>query len=297
MVDLVRLRLFRELARLGTMTAVAESLALTSSAVSQHLAILEREAGVRLLERVGRRVRLTPDGDRLAEHAETILRAVEKAELDLRGASTRPAGKWVIACFATFAAAHLLPALVRVRAQCPELDIVFHEMEPDDAIVALREGRCHLAVTFAYSLVPKPKDDVLIAQELFREPVLLAFPRSKARMRSSIDLAAFAQDDWIVGSRQPDDRLLAERACAAAGFVPRIVHAVDDYELVLKMIEAGLGVGFVPQLALERSSKVDLGIGTPKDHALVRVVQAFTRPAIAASPSIRLLLAELARQR
>ncbi|RUL79970.1 LysR family transcriptional regulator [Dyella choica] len=296
MIDLVRLRLFRELSRLGTMTAVAESLALTSSAVSQHLAILEREAGVRLLERVGRRVRLTPDGERLAEHADVILRAVEKAELDLRGATTKPVGRLVIACFATYAVAHLLPALFRVRAQCPELDVVFHEMEPDDALVALRDGRCLLAVTFAYSLVPKPNDDSLIVEELFREPVLLAFPHSKARKRSTIDLGAFAQDDWIVGSRQLDDRLLAERACAAAGFVPRIVHAVDDYDLVLKMVEAGLGVGFVPRLALDRSSKVNVGIGTPKDHALVRIVQAVTRPGIAASPAIRLLLAELARR-
>lgn len=294
MIDLTRLRLFRELARRGTMIAVADSLALTSSAVSQHLAILEREAGVALLERVGRRVRLTPDGERLAEHADTILRAVETAELDLRGAPTKPVGKWVIASFATFAAAHLLPAIVRVRAQCPGLEVVLHEMEPEEAKAALRDGRCHLAVTFEYSLVPAPNDDALIAKELFREPMLLAFARARARKHSSIDLAAFAQDDWIAGSSQPDDRLLAERACAAAGFVPRIVHAVDDYDLALRMIEAGLGVGFIPRLALARSGKIGVGFGLPKNQALVRVVHALTRPGIAAAPSIRLLLAELA---
>jgi DNA-binding transcriptional LysR family regulator len=297
MIDLTRLRLFRELAERGTMTAVADSLGMTSSAVSQHLAILEREAGVPLLERVGRRVRLTPDGERLAGHADAILRAVEKAELDLRAANTKPTGKLVIASFATFAAARLLPALLRVRAQCPELDIVFQEMEPADAIVALREGHCHLAVTFAYSLVPRPNDDALISQELLREPVLLAFPRTKGRKRASVALTSFAKDDWMVGSRQPDDRLLAERACAAAGFVPRIVHAVDDYDLLLRMVEAGLGIGFVPQLALDRSSKINVGIGTPSGQTLFRSIQAVTRPGIVASPSIRLVLAELARSR
>lgn len=297
MIDLTRLRLFRELAERGTMTAVAESLGLTSSAVSQHLAILEREAGVPLLERAGRRVRLTPDGERLAEHAADILRAVEKAELDLRSADTRPTGKLVIASFASFAMAHLLPAILRVRARAPELDIVFQEMELPDAMPALQEGRCHVAVTFAYSLVPRPCDDNLVTQELLRDPVLLAYPRSKGRKRSSVALTAFAKHDWIVGSRQPDDRLLAERACAAAGFVPKIVHAVDDYDLVLRMVEAGLGVGFIPQLALQRSGKLNVGIGTPDGLTLVRSIQAVTRPGIAASPSVKLLMAELMRSR
>lgn len=297
MMDLARLRLFRELARRGTMTAVAASLGLTSSAVSQHLAILEREAGVRLLERVGRRVRLTPEGERLAEHAEGILRAVEKAELDLRGATAKPVGKLVIASFATFAEARLLPAMLRVKAQCPDLEIVLHELDPSDAILALEEGRCHLAVTFAYSLVPRVHDSALVWQELLREPLLLAFPRARGRKRASIELAAFANDDWIVGSRQPDDRWLAERACAAAGFVPRIVHAVDDYQLMLNMIAAGLGVGFAPQLALQRSSKVNVGIGTPRDHALSRSIYAVTRPGLASSPSISLLLAQLGGSR
>lgn len=83
MFDLVRLRLLRELSHRGTMAAVAEACGLTSSAVSQQLTTLEREAGVALLERIGRRVQLTPDGQRLVAHVDTILHAVDAAEVDL----------------------------------------------------------------------------------------------------------------------------------------------------------------------------------------------------------------------
>src|SRR5882757_8028537 len=121
MFDLARLRLLRELAHRGTMTAVAAAFGLTSSAVSQQLATMEREARVALLERVGRRVRLTAEGARLVSHAETILQAVEAAELDLRAAGEKPKGELEVACFPTFAKVHLLPAVIRTRNRFPEM--------------------------------------------------------------------------------------------------------------------------------------------------------------------------------
>src|SRR5687767_122571 len=136
MFDLARLRLLRELAHRGTMTAVGAAFGLTSSAVSQQFAALEREARVTLLERVGRRVRLTAEGARLAAHAETILQAVETAELDLKAAADTPRGVLEIGCFATFAKARLLPAAIRARNRFPDLHVVIHELESADAIEA-----------------------------------------------------------------------------------------------------------------------------------------------------------------
>jgi len=106
-------------------------------------------------------------------------------------------------------------------------------------------------------------------------------------------LKRLAQEDWIVGSRQSDDRLLAERACALAGFVPRITHSVDDYDLVLRMVASGLGVGFVPELGLGFPSAKTVVARSPGGVALRRRVQAFTRSALAASPVLKTLLAEL----
>ena len=294
MIDLARLRLLRELAHRGTMTAVATAFGLTSSAVSQQLATMEREAGVALLERVGRRVRLTAEGARLVSHAEAILQAVEAAELDLRAAGKKPKGELEIACFSTFAKVHLIPAVMRARHRFPDVQVVIHELESPDAMEAVRDGRCHLAVTFAYNLVPRPHTAGLATQPLMEEPVLLALPEQWRAERDPIDLQRLAQEDWIVGSRQTDDRLLAERACAVAGFAPRITHTVDDYDLLLRMVSAGLGVGFVPELGLRFPSAEAVAVRTPGGAPLSRHVHALTRGALTASPLVRALLSELA---
>jgi DNA-binding transcriptional LysR family regulator len=276
------------------MTAVAAAFGLTSSAVSQQLATMEREARVPLLERVGRRVRLTAEGARLVSHAETILQAVDAAELDLWAAGKSPKGELEIACFSTFAKVHLIPAVMRAQDRFPEMRVVIHELESADAIEAVRDGRCHLAVSFAYNMVPRPNAAGLASQQLMEESVLLALPASWRAERDPIGLERLAQEDWIVGSRQTDDRLLAERACAVAGFAPRITHTVDDYDLLLRIVSAGLGVGFVPELGLRFPSAEAVVVRTPGGAALSRCVHALTRSTLTSSPLVRALLSELA---
>jgi DNA-binding transcriptional LysR family regulator len=295
MFDLARLRLLRELAHRGTMTAVADALGLTSSAVSQQLATLEREARVALLERVGRRVRLTGEGARLAAHAESILQAVDAAELDLQAAREKPRGVLEIASFSTFAKACLLPAVTRAQHRFPELHVVVHELEPADSIAAVRDGRIHVAVIFAYNLAPRPDVPGLISQRLMEERVLLALPASWRGERDPVNLQRLAQESWIVGSRQSDDRWLAERACAVAGFAPRITHTINDYDLLLRMVSAGLGVGFVPELGLRFPSASTVTIRAAEGPSLHRRIHALTRSALTGSPMVRAVLSELAR--
>jgi len=295
MFDLDRLRLLRELAHRGTMTAVAEAFRLTSSAVSQQLATLEREAKTRLFERVGRRVRLTAAGLRLAAHAEEILRAVEAAELDLKSSREQPRGTLEIACFPSFAKAHLLSAVIHARKRYPELAAVLHDLEPADSIEAVRIGRCHLAVSFAYSLVPRPEMPGLTVTPLMEERVLLALPPAWKKTRDPIPLKRLADDDWIVGARGRDDLALAERACATAGFAPRITHTVDDYDLVLQMVAAGLGIGFVPELGLRSPSAKSVVLRKAAGAPLYRRIYALTRSGVANSALVRAVLSELPR--
>lgn len=295
MFDLDRLRLLRELAHRGTMMAVAAAFNLTSSAVSQQLATLEREARVKLFERVGRRVRLTAEGARLARHAEEILRAVEVAALDLKASREKPRGILEIACFPSFAKAHLLPAVIRARRRHPGFAAVLHDLEPADSIEAVRSGRCHLAVSFTYSLVPRPDVPGLTALPLLDEPIRLALPKQGQRMRDPVDLRQLADADWIVGSRGPDDLQLAERACAPAGFAPRITHMVDDYELMLQMVAAGLGVGFVPELGLRYPAAKKVILRRVAGTALHRRIYALTRAGLTDSPLIGAVLSELPR--
>jgi DNA-binding transcriptional LysR family regulator len=293
MFDLGRLRLLRDLARRGTMIAVADAAGLTSSAVSQQLATLEREARTPLLERIGRRVRLTEAGQRLVAHAETILQAVDAAERDLSDAGGALAGVLQVACFSTYARVHLLPAVIRLRSQVPDLRIVLHELEPPDAIAALRDGRCDLAIGFTYSLAPRREVAGLVAQPLLDEAVRVVLPDAWRDAPDPLDLARLADADWIVGARQSDDREMAERACAVAGFAPRITHAIDDYDLLLRMVATGLGVGFAPDLAIRLCGAHGAVVRTPGGPPLRRRVEALTRNTLAASPAVRALLSEL----
>ena len=208
--------------------------------------------------------------------------------------SKTPKGVLEVCCFPTFAKARLLPAIARARARYPQMRVVIHELESADAVAAVRDGRCHLAISFAYSLVPQPDIPGLVSTPLIDEPVVLALPKRWRRERQPIALKRLAKEDWIIGSRQTDDRQLSERACALAGFAPRMTHTIDDYDLMLRMVTAGLGVGFVPELALSFSDSKSVVLRTPGGiPPLRRRIHALTRATLATSPMVRALLADL----
>ncbi|MCW2932224.1 MAG: LysR family transcriptional regulator [Actinomycetia bacterium] len=299
MLDPVRLLLLRELADRGTMTAVAAACGYTSSAVSQQLAVLEREAGVQLLERAGRRVRLTHEGLRLVAHARIVLGALETVERDLRAANT-PRGPIDVACFSTFAAVHVVPALVAARERYPDLQVSLHELEPPEALSALRARRCEVAVCYSYNLTPTPTPAELTVHPLAVEPVLLALPTdhtcAPATDGRAVDLRRLTDAPWIVGSREDGSAALVRRACAIAGFPPRITHAVDDYELVLRMVAHGLGVALVPQLvAHAHGPSPDIALRPVANTDLTRAVYAMTHSSLGARPAVDAVLDLLRR--
>jgi DNA-binding transcriptional LysR family regulator len=299
MLDPVRLLLLRELADRGTMTAVAAACGYTSSAVSQQLAVLEREAGVQLLERAGRRVRLTREGLRLVAHARIVLGALETVERDLRAANT-PRGPVDVACFSTFAAVHVVPALVAARERYPDLQVSLHELEPPEALSALRARRCEVAVCYSYNLTPTPTPAELTVHPLAVEPVLLALPTDHTCALSTdgraVDLRRLTDAPWIVGSREDGSAALVRRACAIAGFPPRITHAVDDYELVLRMVAHGLGVALVPQLvAHAHGPSPDIALRPVANTDLTRAVYAMTHSSLGARPPVDAVLDLLRR--
>src|ERR687894_742199 len=118
-----RRRSLRDRPARGTMAPTADALGYTAPAVSQQLATLEREAGVALLERNGRRRRLTPAGEELVTRTEGILRQLEAAEAALAATTASVAG--VVRC-AAFSSAHralLPPAIAALAALHPELRV------------------------------------------------------------------------------------------------------------------------------------------------------------------------------
>jgi len=159
-VDTRRLTLLLALSRLGSMRQVAEAFALTTSTVSQQIAALAKETGEQLIEPDGRRVRLTPAGRRLADHAVTILAAVDAARLDL-DPDAEPAGTVRVGGFATGIRVSLLPIIRDLQATHPRIDLAINEYEPLEAFDLLVDDDLDLAITYDYNLAPAAPDPVL----------------------------------------------------------------------------------------------------------------------------------------
>ncbi|WP_405009418.1 LysR family transcriptional regulator [Kitasatospora sp. NBC_01539] len=287
--DLGRLRLLTELHRLGTMAAVAASTGYGTSAVSKHLAVLEQEMGVRLLRPVGRRVRLTPAGERLAEHAVGVLASVEAVRAELRG-GTEPVGRVRLASFFTAVEPVVLPALARLRTLHPRVSLELHEHEPEHTVELLRAGAVDLGVVYEYSLVPRAVPEELDARLFAEQPLYLAVPAGSpdsGRPAALADLRGFADVGWIANSRGSDDDELVHRVCAVAGFTPRIVHRMDSLHLVNSLVGAGLGVALLAESGIERDRTdvafrpVDPLAGTRRSLLLARTGQ-WSWPPVAA---------------
>jgi DNA-binding transcriptional LysR family regulator len=251
MLDLRRLRLLRELAYRETIAAVAHALAFTPSAVSQQLAILEREAGVPLLERTGRRVRLTPAARTLVAHTEDLLARLEHAEAALAAVRRSVTGTLRIGAFPSAARALLPDALVALGRECPDLELTVEEFDPALAAEAIRTGELDVALTHDYDLVPVPEHPALESVTLLTEPMFVA---SRGAPPDPDDpVASFRHDWWIMGRSGNQCRLAAERICQAAGFQPRIRHRSDDYPTVLALVAADQGQAILPRLGTEHT--------------------------------------------
>jgi DNA-binding transcriptional LysR family regulator len=245
MLELRRLRLLSELSRRGTIAEVAAIVGYTPSAVSQSLARLERETGVALLERDGRRVRLTPAARGLVAATDRVLAELDAAEAELAAEHETVRGEIVIGAFPSAAAGLVVPALVALEQQHPDVVCVLREHEPEDGIPLLRSGALDLLISESYDDVPSAPAGGLEEHHLRSEPLLLVVSEGD----DPLPLAARRDDPWIAGLAGTQFATALEVACAAAGFAPRIVHRADDARLIEALVAAGLGVALLPALA------------------------------------------------
>jgi DNA-binding transcriptional LysR family regulator len=246
-VETRRLELLAELSRLGSMRAVADALGTTTSTVSQQIAVLGREMGTPLIEPAGRRVRLTPEGRRLAEHAVTIIAAVEAAQLDL-GPQAQPNGTLRVAGFSTAFRAYLLPAIATLAATHPGVRVLLREHEPAEATALLAADQVDLALIYDYNLAPAAVDPATHTTPLWAARWGLGVPASEPAHTGPTPqvFARFRDHDWIGNSRNTADEDVIRVLAAMAGFTPHITHQADSLDLVQDMITAGLGVGLLP---------------------------------------------------
>jgi DNA-binding transcriptional LysR family regulator len=223
------------------MHEVAAELGTTTSNVSQAIAALARDVGTPLVEPDGRRVRLTPAGHRLAEHAVSILAAVEAARLDL-DPSAEPAGVLRVAGFATAIRRSLLPAMDDLADSHPDIEVRLREHEPPEALDLLTRDDVDLALTYDYNLAPASWQSDHDVTRLWEVEWGLGTPTHEPQA----PLAAYADRDWIVNSRHTADEKVLRTVASMAGFAPRVVHHVDALELVDDLVIAGRGVALLP---------------------------------------------------
>lgn len=257
MLDVRKMQLLRELARLGTIAAVAQAQFCTPSAVSQQLGALEREAGVELLRRSGRGVELTAAGADLAERTGAMLALLEEAEAALAVHRSELTGELRIGAFPTAVRTLLPGALVRLGAEYPRLELRVTELDPAEVPAALRTGALDVALVHEYDYVPAERDPALVTKPLLAETIFLAYSSGDGRdsrtsviERESDPVLASRALPWIAATPGTLCHLMALRLCQAAGFTPRIRHYADDFAAVLTLVAAGQGVALVPELAL-----------------------------------------------
>jgi DNA-binding transcriptional LysR family regulator len=296
MLDLRRLRLLRELNERGTIAAVADALHYTPSAVSQQLAMLERETGVRLLERAGRGVRLTDAARVLAEPADALIERAALAEADLAAAAGTVTGRARIAGFQSVMLRLALPAIEALARDAPRLRCELVEAEPEQALPALALGDVDVVLGDEWQHQPWRLPASLQRHELLRDPLHLVLPAGHAAPRrhpEAVPLAELAGEAWTTGHPGMGWEEITQRTCRErGGFDPDIRHRTNDATVSLAIVARGMAVTLLPDLVLP-GRHPGIALRPIAGRPLERAILAVTRAADAARPSIQALLAAI----
>lgn len=252
MLDLRRLQILSALEATGTMTAAADVLFMTTSAVSQQLTLLEREAGVPLLARSGRRVRLTEAGLVLVRHAHEISAAAEAAETSMKRFRTDVAGVVSLSAFPSFASTILPQALKTLSVSYPDLRVIVSDLEPFQSVAELRAGRIDLAVID--DLHPVPTEG-MVRTELYEDELVLCLPPSTKRVPPGpVRIETLTNASWIMDVRQSVFEIFVRKMCLEQGFEPKVVANCSNLAVTLAMVEAGVGVAVLSGTQATRHS-------------------------------------------
>jgi molybdate transport repressor ModE-like protein len=250
MLDVRRMRVLREVAERGSISAAAVSLECTQPAVSQQVRALERELGVDLLERSRGGSRPTPAGRLLIEHTEAVLARLELAETtlgQLRGAITDCVA---IAAFSSAAAAIVPDAVDAFARRHPHAAVTAEDCDPARSLALLKSREVDIALVYEYDLLQPSAGSAIETEVLMVDPLFVAFPGSHpAAELPSARLADLAGERWICCSSGSDSGLVFERACHAAGFAPSVGFRSDNFGVIVNLVAAGAGLAVLPGLA------------------------------------------------
>ena len=251
MLNVPRLRIFHEVARTGSLTAAANALNYTPSAVSQQIALLQRETDSRLIERHRRGVRVTEAGRQLLRHVTVVLAELDAAEATLAAVARGEGGRMRLGSFVTANASLMPRAVAAFHRARPGVELDLVELDPDAALAEVADHGLDIALIYQFPLGPLAMTQDVETLPLLADPLHIMLPREHPLAgRSSIALAELRAQDWIQGVRNGSTLGVLPQACRAAGFEPNIVFRTDDQMAVRGLVAAGLGIALVPWLAL-----------------------------------------------
>lgn len=295
-LDLRRLRLLLELHERGTIAAVADALQFTPSAVSQQLAVLEREAGLRLLERAGRGVRLTDAALVLVGHAEYLLDRAELAEAELAAAAGSVVGRARIAAFQSVGLYVASPAMKALAVEAPGLRCELVEAEPEDALPALALGDVDLVLADEWPHRPLSRPAGVERHDLHRDPVLIVLPEDHPVARrhpEGVPMSELSGEVWTTGhSGSPWEEMISGTCRRLGGFDPDIRHRTNDAVVSLALVAQGMAVTMLPQLVGSDTHR-GVVVRTIAEGSVDRTIFAATRRTDAERPSVQALLAAI----
>jgi DNA-binding transcriptional LysR family regulator len=328
MLDIRRLRMLHEFAARGSIARTAEALGYTPSAVSQQLAVLEREAGTPLLDRTARSAGLTDAGRRLASYAERILAMVEEAEADLSARAAEPSGRVVVTAFPSAAVA-FAPALARSLRAHPQLSLLLRQSSAPEGLQLVRSGEVEVAIVDDWSgrlaadltglneesaaaadvtadvaagvapdmaaTSPEPGQGVLSYYHLVRDPFVLVVARGHpaADPDRPVDLRALRNEPWLAAPVGEPSRDALDRLLAAVGATPPVPSEFEGLGTVANLVARGLGIAIMPRLAVGAYERRLVVRELPAGLDLARDVFAVARTASLLRPSVAVIVSAL----
>lgn len=250
MLDVNRLRVLLSVIETGSVTAAADALFHTPSAVSQQLRKLESEVGQPLVHRRADGMAATEAGVILAGHARSILHQMDAAQADIDRLARLDVGSVRLGTFPTVASSFLAPVIGMFRREHPSITVEVRSKRIDQLIDLLGRGEIGLCLLWEYAWSPLDAAQFELTL-VFEEPTVLVVAADHPLAdQSEVRMAALARESWIIRSDNHPVGEVLERSCTAAGFAPRIAFQANDYLEAQAMVSVGLGVALAPESAV-----------------------------------------------
>ncbi|MBT2500927.1 LysR substrate-binding domain-containing protein [Curtobacterium sp. ISL-83] len=287
MLDVRRLTLLRELSIRGTIAAVAEAMNFTPSAVSQQLAVLEREAGTQLLRRAGRRLQLTPQAEVLVAAAGHVLDVLEQAQATVESTLPTVQGRVRVAVFQSAALALMPSALHAMATEHPDVRVEMVQREPETALHETWARDFDMVIAEQYPAHAAPHLSGLVRSDLTTDAVRLALPPVETALLPVSSLEDAEALPWVMEPRGTASRHFAEQTCRRSGFEPDVRYETADLQTQIRLIESGNAVGLMPDLVWTGRTTTCRLLDLPERPR--RTIFTVGRSAAASSPAVRAL--------